>query len=113
MSKLMKSLNETWEQKLQRTQEVQKEREKALEELGITVEKNNIGVHTPRKVSESPSPVILAYLIISRSLYTRCHIWSTWQVISFLFLVKPLFILLVSQTTRWIIPCLKGFRSRH
>ena len=49
--KLMKSLNETWEQKLQRTQEVQKEREKALEELGITVEKNNIGVHTPRKVS--------------------------------------------------------------
>ncbi|KAL5530751.1 hypothetical protein ACEPAF_7009 [Sanghuangporus sanghuang] len=48
--KLMKSLNETWEQKLQRTQEVQKEREKALEELGITVEKNNIGVHTPRKM---------------------------------------------------------------
>ncbi|PPQ81085.1 hypothetical protein CVT25_014548 [Psilocybe cyanescens] len=38
--KLMESLNETWEEKLQRTQEVQKEREKALEELGITVEKN-------------------------------------------------------------------------
>ena len=48
--KLMQSLNETWEQKLQRTQEVQKEREKALEELGITVEKNNVGVHTPKKV---------------------------------------------------------------
>jgi len=47
--KLMQSLNETWEQKLQRTQEVQKEREKALEELGITVEKNNVGVHTPKK----------------------------------------------------------------
>ena len=47
----MKSLNETWEQKLQRTQEVQKEREKALEELGITVEKNLVGVHTPKKVS--------------------------------------------------------------
>lgn len=48
--KLMQGLNETWEQKLQRTQEVQKEREKALEELGITVEKNNVGVHTPKKV---------------------------------------------------------------
>lgn len=48
--KLMQSLNETWEEKLQRTQEVQKEREKALEELGITVEKNHIGVHTPKKV---------------------------------------------------------------
>ncbi|KAF9057317.1 kinesin-like protein [Panaeolus papilionaceus] len=48
--KLMESLNETWEEKLQRTQEVQKEREKALEELGITVEKNNVGVHTPKKM---------------------------------------------------------------
>lgn len=48
--KLMESLNETWEEKLERTQEVHKEREKALEELGITVEKNNVGVHTPKKV---------------------------------------------------------------
>ncbi|KAI6128550.1 hypothetical protein EV401DRAFT_893590 [Pisolithus croceorrhizus] len=48
--KLMQSLNETWEEKLVRTQEVQKEREKALEELGITVEKNNVGVHTPKKM---------------------------------------------------------------
>ncbi|KDR74515.1 hypothetical protein GALMADRAFT_70915 [Galerina marginata CBS 339.88] len=48
--KLMQSLNETWEEKLQRTQEVQKEREKALEELGITVEKNLVGVHTPKNM---------------------------------------------------------------
>ncbi|GLB33311.1 putative TRAFAC class myosin-kinesin ATPase superfamily protein [Lyophyllum shimeji] len=48
--KLMQSLNETWEEKMQRTQEVQKEREKALEELGITVEKNLVGVHTPKKM---------------------------------------------------------------
>ncbi|KAI0075401.1 kinesin-domain-containing protein [Panus rudis PR-1116 ss-1] len=48
--KLMQSLNETWEEKMQRTQEVQKEREKALEELGITVEKNNVGVHTPKRM---------------------------------------------------------------
>ena len=48
--KLMQSLNETWEEKMLRTHEVQKEREKALEELGITVEKNLVGVHTPKKV---------------------------------------------------------------
>lgn len=48
--KLMNELNETWEQKLVRTQEVQKEREKALEELGITVEKNLVGVHTPKRM---------------------------------------------------------------
>lgn len=50
--KLMNHLNETWEQKMARTQEVQVEREKALEELGITVEKNNVGVHTPKKVRQ-------------------------------------------------------------
>lgn len=48
--KLMQSLNETWEEKMQRTQEVQKEREKALEELGITIDRDNVGVHTPKKV---------------------------------------------------------------
>lgn len=48
--KLMQGLNETWEDKLQRTQDVQREREKALEELGISVEKNNVGVHTPKRV---------------------------------------------------------------
>ena len=48
--KLMQSLNETWEEKMQRTQDVQHEREKALEELGITVEKNNVGVHTPKRM---------------------------------------------------------------
>nr|GAT46132.1 kinesin-like protein [Mycena chlorophos] len=48
--KLMQTLNETWEQKLERTQEVHKEREKALEELGITVEKNLVGVHTPKRM---------------------------------------------------------------
>ena len=48
--KLMQSLNETWEEKMERTQAVQKEREQALEELGITVEKNLVGVHTPKKM---------------------------------------------------------------
>ncbi|KAH9950145.1 hypothetical protein B0H21DRAFT_831130 [Amylocystis lapponica] len=48
--KLMQGLNETWEDKMQRTQEVQKEREKALEELGITIDKNNVGVHTPKRM---------------------------------------------------------------
>ncbi|KAG5732272.1 Kinesin-like protein [Termitomyces sp. T112] len=48
--KLMQSLNETWEEKMKRTQEVQKEREKALEELGISVDRDLVGVHTPKKM---------------------------------------------------------------
>lgn len=74
--KLMESLNETWEQKLERTQEIQQEREKALEELGITVEKNNVGVHTPKKASVHYATEYLRSLMISRS--CRCLIWSTW-----------------------------------
>lgn len=69
--KLMQSLNETWEDKMIRTQEVQKEREKALEELGITVEKDLVGVHTPKKVSSTMlhcTPIMLSYLL------RRCRI---------------------------------------
>ncbi|KAF8659518.1 hypothetical protein AX16_001817 [Volvariella volvacea WC 439] len=63
--KLMQSLKETWEEKMARTQEVQKEREKALEELGITVEKNLVGVHTPKKM---PHLVNLVYPLMSECL---------------------------------------------
>ncbi|CDZ98625.1 kinesin-like protein [Phaffia rhodozyma] len=57
--KLLKSVNETWEQKIQKTEEARKERERALEELGITVDKAGVGVHTPKfshlvNLSEDP-----------------------------------------------------------
>jgi len=48
--KLYKDLNQTWEEKLQKTEEIQKEREAALEELGITIEKGSVGVSTPKKI---------------------------------------------------------------
>ena len=48
--RLMASVQETWEQKLERTQVVQREREQALEALGITIEKNEVGVHAPKKM---------------------------------------------------------------
>jgi len=48
--KLMNEVAQTWEEKLKNTQVVQKEREQALEELGITIEKNNVGVYTPKKM---------------------------------------------------------------
>lgn len=48
--KLMESLNQSWEQKVAQTQQIQIEREKALEELGISVDKGNVGVHTPKKL---------------------------------------------------------------
>ncbi|KAI8373212.1 uncharacterized protein BYT42DRAFT_501092 [Radiomyces spectabilis] len=46
--KLLANLNETWEEKLKRTEEIQKEREKALAELGIAVHKNNVGIYAPK-----------------------------------------------------------------
>lgn len=73
--KLMQNLNETWEEKLVRTQEVQKEREKALEELGITVDKNNVGVHTPKKVSGTFAGK--AFFLTMTCIF-RCLIWLTW-----------------------------------
>lgn len=48
--KLMNEVNQTWEQKLETAKVVQVEREQALEALGISIEKNNVGVHTPKKV---------------------------------------------------------------
>ncbi|ORX50933.1 kinesin-domain-containing protein [Hesseltinella vesiculosa] len=46
--KLLANLNETWEEKLKKTEEIQKERERALAELGIAVHKNNVGVYAPK-----------------------------------------------------------------
>lgn len=53
--KLMEELNETWEEKMKRTQEVHVQREQALEELGISIEKNGVGVHTPKRVRHTSS----------------------------------------------------------
>ncbi|KAI7877349.1 kinesin-domain-containing protein [Lichtheimia hyalospora FSU 10163] len=48
--KLLANLNETWEEKLKKTEQIHVEREKALEELGIAVHKNNVGVYAPKKM---------------------------------------------------------------
>ncbi|ORY02908.1 kinesin-domain-containing protein [Basidiobolus meristosporus CBS 931.73] len=48
--KLMAELNESWEDKLKKTQDIQAEREKVLEELGISIEKNQVGVYSPKRV---------------------------------------------------------------
>lgn len=48
--KLYKDLNQTWEEKLQKTEQIHKEREAALEELGISIEKGFVGLSTPKKV---------------------------------------------------------------
>ena len=48
--KLYKDLNQTWEEKLLTTQRIHREREAALEELGISIEKGNIGLSTPKKM---------------------------------------------------------------
>jgi len=48
--KLLTDLNQTWEQKLAKTEEIHKEREAALQELGISIEKGFVGISTPKKI---------------------------------------------------------------
>ncbi|KAG6009044.1 hypothetical protein E4U21_003375 [Claviceps maximensis] len=65
--KLLSDLNQTWEQKLQKTEEIHKEREAALEELGISIEKGFIGLSTPKKmphlVNLSDDPLLAECLV--------------------------------------------------
>ncbi|CAO3594499.1 unnamed protein product [Absidia cylindrospora] len=46
--KLLGDIDQSWEDRLQTTVQIQHERERALVELGITVAKNEMGVYTPR-----------------------------------------------------------------
>ncbi|RPB02397.1 kinesin-domain-containing protein [Choiromyces venosus 120613-1] len=48
--KLLGDLNQTWEERLEKTQQIHKEREAALEELGISIEKGFVGLSTPKKI---------------------------------------------------------------
>ncbi|KAF2481426.1 hypothetical protein BDY17DRAFT_301324 [Neohortaea acidophila] len=65
--KLYTDLNQTWEQKLQTTERIHKERETALEELGISIEKGNVGLSTPKKmphlVNLSDDPLLEGCLV--------------------------------------------------
>ncbi|KAJ5818863.1 hypothetical protein N7474_004454 [Penicillium riverlandense] len=65
--KLYKDLNQTWEEKLQKTEEIHKEREAALEELGINIEKGFIGLSGPKKmphlVNLSDDPLLAECLV--------------------------------------------------
>lgn len=65
--KIYKDLNQTWEEKLQKTEEIHKEREAALEELGISIEKGFIGMSTPKKmphlVNLSDDPLLAECLV--------------------------------------------------
>ncbi|KAG1468889.1 hypothetical protein G6F56_003576 [Rhizopus delemar] len=48
--KLLANLNESWEEKLKKTEQIHLEREKTLKELGITIEKNETGVYAPKTI---------------------------------------------------------------
>ncbi|KAI7901224.1 uncharacterized protein BX663DRAFT_553457 [Cokeromyces recurvatus] len=47
--KLLNELNQTWEEKLHKTEQIHIEREKSLKNLGITIEKNQVGLYTPKE----------------------------------------------------------------
>lgn len=65
--KLYQDLNQTWEDKLIKTEEIHKEREAALEELGISIEKGFVGLSTPKKmphlVNLSDDPLLAECLV--------------------------------------------------
>ncbi|KAM0254030.1 hypothetical protein ACHAP5_000016 [Fusarium lateritium] len=65
--KLLTDLNQTWEEKLLKTEEIHKEREQALEELGVSIEKGFVGLHTPKKmphlVNLSDDPLLAECLV--------------------------------------------------
>ncbi|KAJ2898118.1 kinesin-II 85 kDa subunit [Zalerion maritima] len=67
--KLLEELNQTWEQKLQRTEEIQKEREASLEELGVSIDKAQgyMGISTPKNtphlVNLSDDPLLAESLV--------------------------------------------------
>ncbi|KAF8455639.1 hypothetical protein BGX38DRAFT_1249062 [Terfezia claveryi] len=48
--KLLTEIKTTWEERLEKTQQIHKEREQALEELGISIEKGSVGISTPKKI---------------------------------------------------------------
>ncbi|KAI9481059.1 MAG: hypothetical protein EXX96DRAFT_482414 [Benjaminiella poitrasii] len=48
--KLLLEVKQTWEERMRKTEEIHREREKALEELGVIVEKDNVGVYAPRSI---------------------------------------------------------------
>ncbi|KAG2230512.1 hypothetical protein INT48_008317 [Thamnidium elegans] len=48
--KLLANLKETWEDKLKRTKEIHLDREKALQDLGITIDKSNMGIYMPKEI---------------------------------------------------------------
>lgn len=64
--KLLGDLNQTWEQRMEKTQQIHKEREAALEELGISIEKGFVGLSTPKRIPhlvnlrfDPPKPQVL------------------------------------------------------
>ncbi|KAA8909014.1 hypothetical protein FN846DRAFT_776790 [Sphaerosporella brunnea] len=64
---ILQDLNQTWEERLEKTQVIHKEREAALEELGISIEKGFIGLSTPKKmphlVNLSDDPLLAECLV--------------------------------------------------
>ena len=65
--KLYKDLNQTWEEKLLTTEKISREREAALEDLGISIEHGNVGMSSPKKmphlVNLSDDPLLAECLV--------------------------------------------------
>lgn len=71
--KLIAELNETWEEKLKRTEEIRIQREAVFAEMGVAVKEDGItvGVFSPKKVGVVSSCLLL-YLDIDGSKRITC-----------------------------------------
>ncbi|KAK0862059.1 hypothetical protein LTS02_007425 [Friedmanniomyces endolithicus] len=65
--KLYQDVNQTWEEKMKKTEAIHREREQALEDLGISIEKGFVGLSTPKKmphlVNLSDDPLLAECLL--------------------------------------------------
>lgn len=65
-------MNKSWEEKLLETERIQEERQKALEDMGISIEAAGIGVHKDKfyliNLSSDPSmnELLVCYIKVSQ-----------------------------------------------
>ncbi len=67
MEKMMSELTETWEQKLHKTEEIRRQREEELREMGLATsdDGSTLGVFSPKKVQRCDDRICLKIYVSS------------------------------------------------
>lgn len=105
--KLLGDLNQTWEQRMEKTQLVHKEREAALEELGISIEKGFVGLSTPKRIPHLVNLRFGSYILI---IY-RLKNYGSHKLVMTLYSLSALYIIL--RQGRPLLETLKPHKPRR